>query len=761
VLILKGVKDLIDDIERHRNDNLVNSRPTYVVRNNHLKKDVKWCQIVVGDIIKLQNDDFVAADLLLLATSEPHGLCYIETAELDGETNLKVKQALSETSKQFEVAMQAADLNAINEEILKLDCKIECDPPNERLSVFDGTLTWKNGDKLALDNDNLLLRGCRLRNTKWCYGLVIYAGADTKLMKNGGKTKFKQTHIDKLLNYLIFGIFVFLLTMCTICVVACGLWESFRGYNFQVFLPWDWYISENRHAGSTLIALMVFFSYLIILNTVVPISLYVSIEFIRSIQSLWINWDMKMYDDKTDTPARARTTTLNEELGQIEYIFSDKTGTLTQNIMTFNKCSINNKLYGYVYDSQGNEIEKNDKTKSIDFSWNSYYENTFKFYDKSLLEALEQNDEHCCRFFTLLCLCHTVMAEEKKGQLTYQAQSPDENALVSAARNFGFVFKTRSPKTITCSIQGEEKTFELLNFIDFNNVRKRMSVICRGKDGKIILYCKGADTMIKERLSKEYFQNFHTNDDHLNKFAEEALRTLCLAWKEIPDDIYNEWAERFHEASTSLDNRADKMNDMYEEIEQNLWFIGSTAIEDKLQDGVPECIAQLAKANIKIWVLTGDKLETAINIGYSCQLLTNEMNVYTITSNNEDTLLKELIIQRRVIEKTIASVSPNEKHSTVNNDHFTNVNNSNECEDIVDYALVVNGQSLVYALTPKCEMEFLELACLCRAVICCRVTPGQKKAVVDLVKKNKKAITLAVGDGANDVSMIKCKIIFD
>lgn len=207
------------------------------------------------------------------------------------------------------------------------------------------------------------------------------------------------------------------------------------------------------------------------------------------------------------------------------------------------------------------------------------------------------------------------MAEEKydkkasKRVLTYQAQSPDEGALVSAARNFGFVFKSRTPKTITVSILGEEKTFEVLNILDFNNDRKRMSVICR-IDGKIVLYCKGADTIIKERLSPDCVELFEKSEDHLNKFAEDALRTLCLAWKEITNDEYRQWANEYHEASTSLENRAEKITNVYEKIEKDLKLVGSTAIEDKLQDGVPECIAKLAKANIKIWVLTGKRFFT-------------------------------------------------------------------------------------------------------------------------------------------------------
>ena len=257
---------------------------------------------------------------------------------------------MSETAKHFELHAKSSEHVSLNHEMAKLDFSVECEAPNERLNQFEGTLHFRTGETVSLDNDKMLLRGCRLRNTQWCYGLVVFAGQDTKLMKNGGKTKFKQTHIDKLLNYLIIGIVIFLLTMCVICTIACGIWETFRGYYFQVYLPWESFISKERDLGSGFISMLVFLSYLIILNTVVPISLYVSVEFIRSIQSLWINWDIKMYYDRADIPAKARTTTLNEELGQIEYIFSDKTGTLTQNIMTFNKCSINGDLYGYIYD---------------------------------------------------------------------------------------------------------------------------------------------------------------------------------------------------------------------------------------------------------------------------------------------------------------------------------------------------------------------------------------------------------------------------
>ncbi|XP_011871556.1 PREDICTED: phospholipid-transporting ATPase ID isoform X4 [Vollenhovia emeryi] len=754
VLTLTAVKDAYDDFQRHSNDSQVNNRKSRTLRGSNLREE-KWSQVQVGDVIRMENDQFVAADVLLLTTSEPNGLCYIETAELDGETNLKCRQCLPETAEMME-----------NHELIgQFDGEIVCETPNNLLNKFDGALTWK-GKKYALDNDKIILRGCVLRNTQWCYGMVIFAGKDTKLMQNSGKTKFKRTSIDRLLNLLIIGIVFFLLSLCMFCMVGCGIWESLVGRYFQAYLPWDSLVPSEPITGATVIALLVFFSYSIVLNTVVPISLYVSVEVIRFVQSFLINWDEEMYYAPTKTHAKARTTTLNEELGQIEYIFSDKTGTLTQNIMTFNKCSVAGKCYGDVIDEvTGEIIDLSETMPPLDFSFNKDYEPDFKFYDPALLEAVRRENQDVHSFFRLLALCHTVMPEEKNGKIEYQAQSPDEAALVSAARNFGFVFKERSPNSITIEVMGKKEIYELLCILDFNNVRKRMSVILR-KDGQLRLYCKGADNVIYERLKKDSDDIMAKTLDHLNKFAGEGLRTLCLSVRDLDESFFNNWKQRHQEAALSQENRDDKLDAIYEEIEKDMSLLGATAIEDKLQDGVPQTIANLSLAGIKLWVLTGDKQETAINIGYSCQLLTDDLtDVFVVDGTTYDGVESQLV---RYLD-TIKSASTQQKRPTLSIVTFrwdkessdTEYNPSrdeqdeHEMEHSTGFAVVINGHSLVHALHPQLEQLFLDVSSQCKAVICCRVTPLQKAMVVELIKKNRSAVTLAIGDGANDVSMIK------
>uniref|UniRef100_A0A8C1NDY9 Phospholipid-transporting ATPase n=1 Tax=Cyprinus carpio TaxID=7962 RepID=A0A8C1NDY9_CYPCA len=684
VLAITAVKDATDDYVRIYS----NGTNTICFR----LQNEKWMNVRVGDIIKLENNQFVAADLLLLSSSEPYGLCYIETAELDGETNLKVRQALTVTSDLGDDVAKLADFNG----------EVICEPPNNKLDKFTGTLFWKD-NKYPLDNEKMLLRGCVLRNTEWCFGLVIFAGLQTKLMQNCGRTKFKRTSIDKLMNTLVLWIFGFLICMGIILAIGNTIWEQKVGSNFWEYLQW-----KELTISAVFSGFLTFWSYVIILNTVVPISLYVSVEVLRLGHSYFINWDRRMYYSRKATPAEARTTTLNEELGQVEFIFSDKTGTLTQNIMVFNKCSINGKTYGTL------------KTPCVDFSFNPLMDRKFRFHDSSLVEAIKLEEPLVQEFFRLLALCHTIMPEERnEGELVYQAQSPDEGALVTAARNFGFVFRSRTPETITLYEMGQAVTYQLLAILDFNNVRKRMSVIVRNPKGQLKLYSKGADTILFDRLDPRCKQDSFS--PRLKEFAGEGLRTLALAYKDLDEDVFDEWMKKLLFASTALENREEKLGALYEEIEQGMMLLGATAIEDKLQEGVPETIACLTLANIKIWVLTGDKLETAMNIGYSCNMLRDDMNeVFIISGHTMVEVRQELRVRF----------------------------NHQRTQFVCCYLKA-------HALEADLEQILVDVACLCKTVICCRVTPLQKALVVELIKRHKRAVTLAIGDGANDVSMIK------
>uniref|UniRef100_A0A8C3U9R3 Phospholipid-transporting ATPase n=1 Tax=Catharus ustulatus TaxID=91951 RepID=A0A8C3U9R3_CATUS len=707
VLGVTAVKDLVDDIVR-------------TLSVSKKSQTTKWKDIKVGDIIRLKKNAFVPADILLLSSSEPNSLCYVETAELDGETNLKFKMALEVTHRYLQEESALADFDGL----------VECEEPNNRLDKFTGTLSWRNS-KYPLDADKILLRGCKMRNTDFCHGMVIFAGADTKIMKNSGRTRFKRTKIDSLMNYMCLLHFFSTCPTLPLCapqiivvliLLSAGLaightyWEQQLGNS-------SWYLYDAEDSSPAYRGFLNFWGYIIVLNTMVPISLYVSVEMIRFGQSYFINWDLQMYYAEKDTAAKARTTTLNEQLGQIQYIFSDKTGTLTQNIMTFKKCCINGQRYGKLF-------KKHKEILQVDFSWNMYADGKFLFYDHYLIEQIKSGKEpEIHKFFFLLAICHTVMADTSDGQLHYQAASPDEGALVTAARNFGYVFLSRTQNTITISEMGIERTYDVLAILDFNSDRKRMSVIVRESSGSIKLYCKGADTVIYQRLHPRSLKREAT-EEALDVFANETLRTLCLCYRDISQDEFEVWNKKFMEASLATSHREEALDKVYEEIEKNLILLGATAIEDKLQDGVPETISKLSKADIKIWVLTGDKKETAENIGFSCELLTQD----TTICYGEDIRQNEILLEKKKKKKKLKLKFPR-----------TAEEKKKQTEK----------RRRAEAYKEQQQQNFVDLASECRAVICCRVTPKQKAMVVEMVKKYKKAITLAIGDGANDVNMIK------
>lgn len=744
VLGITAAKDGLDDLNRHRSDRTVNNRvvevldPTKMTESNLLTKE-KWMNIRTGDIIKIKQDELVTADVLLLSTSDPHNLAYIETAELDGETNLKVRHSIQATGAMMD---SEADPDGVScYKLAAFDGRIICEPPNNRLDRFTGTLSWRNGTdrqekRYPLTNENILLRGTTIKNVDWAFGVVIFAGPDTKLMQNCGKTFFKRTSVDNFLNRLVVYICGGLVLLAVVSMVGHIIFEMYHGDHFQSFLPWEFVLYSSKGMPELISGSLIFWSYIIILNTLVPVSLYVSVEIIRLGQSYFINWDRQLYAPDKDQGAEARTTTLNEELGQVQYIFSDKTGTLTQNIMVFKMCSIS----GFVY---GNLPGKSTHNEPCDFSTFNprWYDHDFQFYDSRLLAAISQKHEKEIEFFTLLALNHTVMPKyNEDGNICYQAQSPDEGALVKAARCFGLVFLSRSPDTITIydATQDQNIIFELLHILDFDNERKRMSVIVRkiepdGSKGPIMLYCKGADMTVMDRLrqvTEEDFDSIEQTKVHLDEFSAEGLRTLCLAYRVIDEDWFQEWTSHYRKAACSLSNRDELLCECYEEIEKEMVLLGVSAVEDKLQEDVSQTIANLGRAGIKMWVLTGDKLETAINIGYSCNLLTDDMlDVFFIEGNTAHEVKCELL---RNYETLCRKSHPDN-----------------------DYGLVITGTALGHALEAENENNFLKVALKCKTVICCRVTPLQKAKVVQLVKRTQAAVTLAIGDGANDVSMIK------
>ena len=668
VLLVSAGKELVEDFKRKNSDKSLNYSKARVLRGPTFE-NIKWVNVAVGDIVRVESEEPFPADLVLLASSEPEGLCYIETANLDGETNLKIKQAIPETAN----LVSPGDLSRISG-------RVRSEQPNSSLYTYEATLTLLAGGgekELPLAPDQLLLRGATLRNTPWIHGVVVFTGHETKLMRNATAAPIKRTQVERMVNVQILMLVGILISLSIISSVGDLIVRATAHQKLQYL-----YYGDANGAKQFFSDI---FTYWVLYSNLVPISLFVTIEVVKYSHAFLINSDLDMYYDRTDTPAVCRTSSLVEELGQIEYIFSDKTGTLTCNMMEFRQCSIGGVQYADDVPEDRRATE-NNQSGIYDFS--------------KLRQDLTNQDSQAVihHFLALLATCHTVIPErndEKPGEIKYQAASPDEGALVEGAVVLGYRFTARKPRQVTITVDGEEFEYELLAVCEFNSSRKRMSTIFRCPDGAIRCYCKGADTVILERLSKEN-PIVEATLQHLEEYATEGLRTLCLAMREIPEQEFQQWWQIFEQASTTVSgNRAEELDKAAEIVEHDLTLLGATAIEDKLQEGVPDTIHTLQEAGIKVWVLTGDRQETAINIGMSCKLISEDMTLLIVNENNAEATRDNLAKKLSAIEGQASGGA-----------------------ELETLALIIDGKSLTYALEKSLEKVFLKLAVMCKAVIC-------------------------------------------
>ncbi|KAL9428602.1 hypothetical protein AB3S75_030563 [Citrus x aurantiifolia] len=774
VLFVTAIKDGYEDWRRHRSDRNENNREALVLQSDqfHLKK---WKNIRAGEVVKICSDDTIPCDVVLLGTSDPSGIAYIQTMNLDGESNLKTRYARQETaSTVFEGSIVSGT--------------IKCEQPNRNVYEFTANMEF-NGQKFPLSQSNIVLRGCQLKNTDWIIGVVVYAGQETKAMLNSAASPSKRSRLENYMNRETLWLSIFLLVMCLVVALGMGLWllrykdrlDTLPYYRKLYFTNGKNNHKKFKYYGIPMETFFSFLSSIIVFQIMIPISLYITMELVRLGQSYFMIEDKHMYDSSSGSRFQCRTLSINEDLGQIRYIFSDKTGTLTENKMEFQRASVCGKNYG-------NSLLLAEQVSAAAVRrWKLKSEISV---DSKLMELLSKDlvgDERIAahEFFLTLAACNTVIPIpspsrssgctngllENVEAIDYQGESPDEQALVSAASAYGYTLFERTSGHIVIDINGEGLRLDVLGLHEFDSVRKRMSVVIRFPDNSVKVLVKGADSSMFNILAKDSKRNDlirHITQSHLSEYSSQGLRTLVVASRDLADEELKQWQHRYEDASTSLVDRASKLRQTAALIECDLTLLGATGIEDKLQDGVPEAIEALRQAGIKVWVLTGDKQDTAISIALSCKLLTPDMQQIIINGNSEEEC-KDLLAdaKARYGVKSSNRTKCNSKlkrsaeieYLVISNDaKFSDVPQGHDVKEVAanaSLALIIDGNSLVYILEKDLESDLFDLATSCRVVLCCRVAPLQKAGIVDLIKSRTDDMTLAIGDGANDVSMIQ------
>eukprot|EP00775_Hariotina_reticulata_P007204 gene7204-7418_t len=692
VLAVNAIKEGYDDVHRHRNDNQINNRHVLLLSQDREEHEIYWKDVVAGDLIKVRAGEEIPADLDY---------------------------------------QQLVD-----------SCTVGCEAPNPRLYSFEGFVEVhgpRGTVKEPLDINNLMLRGSVLRKTDWIVGLAINVGADSKIVQNMTKAPRKVTQLERAMNGLVFVQFSMLIVFCA---VLAGL-DHYWAVNISPTSR-NWYLkSVNAYPelppGGPAWA-VAFLRFIILLSNMIPISLYVSLEVVKVFQcALLLNQDRRMYHKDTDTPFVCRTTTLNEELGQVQYVLSDKTGTLTQNVMGFVWASIGGKLYG-------KSANPDNAPKGVPADTPHTIALDSDMHKAAGIRADGKEgkgvDADVDRFLLNLAVCNTVVpSKADDGSLQYQASSPDEEALVQGAAYLGYRLVSRTTDAVEVEVRGKPIRFDILALLEFNSDRKRMSIIVRHPEtGKLIMMTKGADSMILARLAANE-PGRQQVEAHLDEMAHNGYRTLTIAQQDLSVQEFTNWQARYEEAQNDLGNRDRRMAEEQEKIEVDLHLVGATAVEDKLQDGVPECLQALAAAGIKVWVLTGDKVETAISIAFSCRLFMDGMGLVEFREADFKQA-EDLDAQKQVLQAKLEEVRRDNRERHVQPPH-------------TNCGIVIEGGALHVALDPELQDDLMALCKECKAVVCCRVSPMQKAQVTGMVKKKAGAITLGIGDGANDVGMIR------
>jgi phospholipid-translocating P-type ATPase (flippase) len=794
VVAIDAAFQALEDVARHHADNQANSHPVHMLDINKMEfKPVKSMDVCVGDFIRIDNRDTIPADVIIIAVAEKkepaEGVCYVETKQLDGETNLKTRFALPNT----------AVLIDTKEKLKMLSGHITMEHPNNLIDSFTGIIDLSSSnirnedneelEKVPVMSQNLLLRGCVLRNTEWVYGLVVNTGHDTKIMMSSTTGKVKTSSLESAASIEIRKIIMMLLTFCFIG--ACAQ----VGTNDSIDIKDIWYLDYSDYNAASNWFVM-FFYFFLLHASMIPVSLYVSMSITRAGQMYFMNKDLDMYYERLDAPCAVRTMNLNEDLGRVSHIFSDKTGTLTSNIMDFRKMSVNGVIYGKgiteigkaSWKLRGKEIpdyiltgETLARERSVPHV--SFYDNDYeRLMEKNNWTTDEEYQVSQNRlFFKILALCHDTVVEHTAKGPKFSASNPDDEALVAAGAYFGESFTDRQDKHVllTEMHQGikKENKIDILNIIKFTSKRKRLSVTIRDIDGKIKLLMKGADTMMVGRIRDEDQKTLlPTTMRHVEDFSGEGLRCLLLGWKEINEEEWNTWSHKYKAATSDLDQIAlakdgkpNDIEDLESEIEMGCALVGSTALEDKLQDGVPECIAKLAESGIVMWILTGDKEETAINIAIACNLVQPEVYMDQIIINEKTCPTPEAMRARFYQEIRRCEDKGNNKPQALiidgpslitamepPPDDYKESEPSLE-EKVAEAKLSTNGETKSHRNSLKDLL--LRLTKSCKAVVACRVSPDQKREMVNLIRfgstPQERVLTLAIGDGANDVPMIQ------
>ncbi|ODV60060.1 aminophospholipid-translocating P4-type ATPase NEO1 [Ascoidea rubescens DSM 1968] len=664
VLSVTMFKEAVDDIQRRRRDSESNSELYQVLTTdpNNQIINVQSKNLKIGDLVQIHKGKRIPADMILLQSSESTGESFIKTDQLDGETDWKLRIATPLTQ-----TLSYEQLSTIS---------ITASPPAKFIHSFLGNLVYNN-QTIPLNIDNTLWANTVLASGS-AVGCVVYTGSHTRqsmnTTKSTGKICLLELEINSLSKILCFSVFI--LSVLLVCFK-----QNKQG----------WYIDIMK--------------YLILFSTIIPVSLRVNLDLGKSVYAHQIE------NDKAIPDTIVRTSTIPEDLGRIEYLLSDKTGTLTQNDMELKKLHLGTVSYA------GDSMDI-----VSDYISTMRFENSSNHLVNEAPKTRRDLSQRVRDLITTLAICHNVTPTIEDGILNYQAASPDEIAIVKYTESVGLSLYKRDRNSVTLvhHVSSNSLHFDILQVFPFNSDTKRMGIIVKDKQKQEYWFLeKGADTVMSKIV-----QHNDWLDEETGNMAREGLRTLVIGRKKLSTDLYHTFKKQYEEASLSMYNRDLEMASVTSKyLEHDLDLLGLTGVEDKLQKDVKSSIELLRNAGVKIWMLTGDKVETARCVSVSAKLISRGQYVHVVTKLNEN------------------------QHNVLDSIEYLKTNN--------DACLLIDGESLGVFMKYY-KQEFFDIVVKLPVVVACRCTPQQKADVALMIREITKKRVCCIGDGGNDVSMIQC-----
>ncbi|KAG5441789.1 putative phospholipid-transporting ATPase IF [Clonorchis sinensis] len=835
-LFISLIKEAVYDIFRHIQDKRLNNQ-----RFNVLAFDLEFSKLVwtksissclrVGHVLRCVANQEIPCDMVLLASSESNREVRLTTNNIDGETSVKTHFALSRTHEvyrkflsMFPEDVEISDVTQFKPVIVS----VAYEAPNADFNRFEGNLIMADSNEgessIPILMENVAFRGSRIYNTSCVIGLVLYTGKDTKLSMNSKKNARKFGSREGRLSFLLALCFAAYLFICVLLTILATVWDTSQTSSlwFSVLKPPTRYAYVKTAVSFSFIAI-----YLL------GVILQVTVDLQLLVNSYLITHDPFLFDTQKGLGSSANTVDITDELGQVEFLFSDKTGTLTLNELNLRACSIflDDSVF-WITDRSIHQERKRTVESEEECGQQTVFGNVV-FSD--VLELKDGLPKTLLEFLTVVLLCHTVEIRNQSfpssgKNLTYMATSSDEKALVEGAAKLGLVListdpdsekagarrlviKRQSRQTAedddgdwTTSAHTEEYVVDAT--LEFDPQRKQMTVMVRYPDGTFHIHSKGAEARLLEpEICSQSSSELRTLAlERANEFGRSGLRTLMYATRQVDSAEYHELlGERERAMRQFGEDRRQALKASTERIESGLSLLAVTGVEDKLQPGVKECLINLREAGMKVWVLTGDKEETAVTVSQLSGHFSESMKLLRITGCREfddvaecirnhlhgidveyeqRSVVKEENLTRRTVND--AEVGEETREDGLKSTRMKSTRFMQKCR-VVSHrivsclsrvkrkrkrhptasssteaiGLIIDGVSLQHALHPSLRMAFLDLCLKVTAVLCCRMTPLQKASVVKLVqiglselKHGSKPVTAAVGDGGNDVSMI-------